>query len=735
LLASKFAQVYSSGYVRIGGTKTLSFTSAAAVHAFLPAGGTPAMLNATATNPTSSSAGVLAGQVLALQLNVDFSRAGVTKPGLGDLLYQGYPVSVVLDAANQVLGGNTSVLDAVGLNISDLNAIIDAINNNFDNGTVNTGGLTCPTGTCAAGTIVLNDGTSSTSGTAGNIRSFTGNGVNVKVSAFSRAKSNGAWSTAFLGAYGTAGLGVTDASEGSGSNNQHKVDNMGDRLNYMLFEFSKPVVVTKAWLDYIGADSDATIWVGNKSTDPYTNHLTLSDSLLASLGAQQSSTATSTEDRWATFNGDAVAVNVVVIAADVNDTTPEDEFKIVKIDVTCASAPVNQAPTLTLANRTNFKNAAINVQITGDDADDDALTYTATGLPTGLTMSTVGLITGTATTLGTYNVTVTVKDSSNATASATFVWTVTNRPPTVSAANRTDYRGAAVSVQIAGSDADGDALTYSATGLPTGLSMSAAGLITGTPTTLGTYSVTVTVKDSSNATATATFTWTIANRPPTVTASNRVDNKGTAVNFQIAGSDPDGDALTYTATGLPPGASISSTGKITGTLTTAGNYSVTVTVKDPSGSSASTTFSWTVKAPNVAPDAKNDSVTTQKNTKKTLTVLSNDTDANTGDVLTVTSVTQPSKGSVTHNSNGTLTFTPKANGVGTTTFTYTIGDGNGGTDTATVTVTVGSHSDNDGCNGDHNHDGRSNDDYDHRERDCDRDHQHTRDCDHDRSHR
>ncbi|WP_237405059.1 S53 family peptidase [Actinacidiphila reveromycinica] len=71
--------------------------------------------------------------------------------------------------------------------------------------------------------------------------------------------------------------------------------------------------------------------------------------------------------------------------------------------------------------------------------------------------------------------------------------------------------GAAVSLQISGSDsASGQTLTYSATGLPAGLSISSSGLISGTATTAGTYSVTVTAKDSTNASGSTSFTWTVS---------------------------------------------------------------------------------------------------------------------------------------------------------------------------------------------------------------------------------
>lgn len=125
----------------------LRFTSAAAIRAFLPAGGAPKTLKSPSqNNPTSSAAGVFAGQVLAVQLAVDFSNRGVTAPGLAGLhiapgqTLAGYTVQEALTLANRVLGGDTSALPA-GVNVSALSDVMTRINENFDNGTTNNGFL------------------------------------------------------------------------------------------------------------------------------------------------------------------------------------------------------------------------------------------------------------------------------------------------------------------------------------------------------------------------------------------------------------------------------------------------------------------------------------------------------------------------------------------------------------------------------------------------------------------
>jgi hypothetical protein len=85
------------------------------------------------------------------------------------------------------------------------------------------------------------------------------------------------------------------------------------------------------------------------------------------------------------------------------------------------------------------------------------------------------------------------------------------------------YVGTAVSLQIHASDsASGQTLTYSAAGLPAGLSIGpSSGLISGTPTTAGTSSVTVTATDTTSAKGSASFTWTIG-----ASGSNAIVNGG-----------------------------------------------------------------------------------------------------------------------------------------------------------------------------------------------------------------
>ncbi|PJJ67720.1 putative secreted protein (Por secretion system target) [Chryseobacterium geocarposphaerae] len=144
-----FASAFPSGLTIGAGSRFLKLTTAKAVDDFLPSGTTARALNAgTLVNPGSSYKNVLAGQVVALTLNLRFDQVNPSfsssSTWLGDLIvisgtFTGWTVSQVLAEANNVLGGVASSYSP-----DQMNSIVDAINNNYDNGTVNLGILGCP---------------------------------------------------------------------------------------------------------------------------------------------------------------------------------------------------------------------------------------------------------------------------------------------------------------------------------------------------------------------------------------------------------------------------------------------------------------------------------------------------------------------------------------------------------------------------------------------------------------
>jgi len=132
LLQDNFSSI---GPVVVGCTFKLTFNSSVAIENFLPAGGTPGVLTANALNPTSSAAGVFAGQVTALQISVSFSNAGKLPAGLASFVIPtgaaaGKTVGQVLTDANNALGG--CGLPSYVTSISQLNDVVTSINEMFD---------------------------------------------------------------------------------------------------------------------------------------------------------------------------------------------------------------------------------------------------------------------------------------------------------------------------------------------------------------------------------------------------------------------------------------------------------------------------------------------------------------------------------------------------------------------------------------------------------------------------
>jgi prepilin-type N-terminal cleavage/methylation domain-containing protein len=174
----------------------------------------------------------------------------------------------------------------------------------------------------------------------------------------------------------------------------------------------------------------------------------------------------------------------------------------------------------------------------------------------------------------------------------------TAAPTVIDPVAQKNYVGDTVSLQIV-STGGTVPLTWSVTGLPAGLTMSNAALVTGTPTTAGTYSVTVKTTDKEKRNDDSTFTWTVVAIPVLTSPGNQLSRTNAAVSLQpvaTGGFTP----MVWTATNLPAGLAMDpATGLITGTPTTAKTTSVTLTVTDSGATphKSSVTFTWQVLTP------------------------------------------------------------------------------------------------------------------------------------------
>jgi hypothetical protein len=232
-------------------------------------------------------------------------------------------------------------------------------------------------------------------------------------------------------------------------------------------------------------------------------------------------------------------------------------------------------------------------------------TWTLTGtLPAGLSMNAAGQITGTPTAQGTSgSLAFKVTDSGSPAQTATVNLTITIAPATlvISTASLPDGKvGVAYSQSLAATGGTPN-FTWTLTGtLPAGLSMNAAGQITGTPTAQGTSgSLAFKVTDSGSPAQTATVNLTLNIAPATLvisTASLPDGKVGVAYSQSLAatGGTPN---FTWTLTGtLPAGLSMNAAGQITGTPTAPGTSGSLAFKVTDSGSPAQTaTVNLTVK--------------------------------------------------------------------------------------------------------------------------------------------
>ena len=221
-------------------------------------------------------------------------------------------------------------------------------------------------------------------------------------------------------------------------------------------------------------------------------------------------------------------------------------------------------------------------------ASNTPTSFNATNLPAGLSVNTAtGVISGTPTTEGFSEVTISATNASG-TATATLElevdYGIAAAPPVITTSSL--YSDAAGQFYDQLIEATNSPSSYAATGLPDGLSVNAStGEITGTPTTMGSYSVTLSATNSYG-TGTAVVSLLITAPLPVITSGTAAAGQiGTAFTYQITATN---SPTSYTAYGLPTGLSFNvNSGLITGTPTVAGTFFIDLSATNAAGTGTS----------------------------------------------------------------------------------------------------------------------------------------------------
>jgi len=332
---------------------------------------------------------------------------------------------------------------------------------------------------------------------------------------------------------------------------------------------------------------------------------------------------------WASFNattgaltGTPTEANVGMtgmITIEVSDSRASTQLPAFRINVVSATnnPPGNVAPTITGTPPTGAVVGQVYSFVpVGDDADDDALTFSIQNRPAWATFTpATGQLTGTpaAGDVGTTNnIVISVSDGQASASLPAFNLTVAptapaNRPPTITGtppANATV--GTLYSFRPVASDPDGNPLRFTVTGNPSWLSINATtGRLSGTPTSANvgtTTRMTISVTDNIATVSLPSFTIQVsapANRPPVISGTPGTQiTVGGAYAFQPSASDPDGNTLTFRIDNMPSWATFSTAnGRLSGTPTAANvgtTANIVISVSDGTASTSLPAFSLAV---------------------------------------------------------------------------------------------------------------------------------------------
>ncbi len=271
---------------------------------------------------------------------------------------------------------------------------------------------------------------------------------------------------------------------------------------------------------------------------------------------------------------------VTVVATDANGCTGTGATYTLVI--ACQTIAVTNP-----ATATGTANAPFSQTFTASGGVGAVTFSTSSALPAGLTLSAAGVLSGTPTQAGGFDIVVTAKDSNGCTGSgATYhlvigCQTISVTDPAVTAGTVS----APFSQQFTQTGAIGTATFTTLSTLPSGLTLSANGLLSGTPMQPGTFPVVVKVTDANLCTgAGATYNLTIGCQAIAVTSpATTAATAGTLFSQTFTQSGAVGTATFTTASTLPTGLTLATNGALSGTPTQTGSFPIVVTVTDANG--------------------------------------------------------------------------------------------------------------------------------------------------------